>query len=116
MTVANIAMAGLVFLEPVLFGRVVDVLSRSIDMTREAVWGEALALLALWAAVGLSGIVANIAVSLLADRMAHRSRLGAMAAATSSSAGAAAVLPWHVQSGRLMKVMLTGSTTCSACG
>ena len=109
MTVANIAMAGLIFLEPVLFGRVVDVLTRAAYMTREAVWSEALALLALWAAVGLSGIGANVAVSLLADRMAHRNRLAAMARYFQHVLSLPLSFHGDIQSGRLMKVMLTGT-------
>ena len=38
LTAANIALAGLQFLEPVLFGRVVDLLSSAFGMSREAVW------------------------------------------------------------------------------
>ncbi|NOG69235.1 glucan ABC transporter ATP-binding protein/ permease [Roseicella sp. DB1501] len=109
MTVANVAMAGLIFLEPVLFGRVVDVLTRAAYMTREAVWSEALALLALWAAVGLSGIGANVAVSLLADRMAHRNRLAAMARYFQHVLSLPLSFHGDIQSGRLMKVMLTGT-------
>jgi ATP-binding cassette, subfamily B, beta-glucan exporter len=109
MTVANVAMAGLIFLEPVLFGRVVDVLTRAVYMTREAVWSEALALLALWAAVGLSGIGANVAVSLLADRMAHRNRLAAMARYFQHVLSLPLSFHGDIQSGRLMKVMLTGT-------
>ena len=109
MTVANIAMAGLLFLEPVLFGRVVDVLTRAVYMTHEAVWNEALALLALWAAVGLSGIGANVAVSLLADRMAHRNRLLAMGRFFQHVLSLPLSFHGDVQSGRLMKVMLSGS-------
>ncbi|WP_431268854.1 glucan ABC transporter ATP-binding protein/ permease [Dankookia sp. P2] len=109
MTVANIAMAGLLFLEPVLFGRVVDVLTRAVYMTHEAVWNEALTLLALWAAVGLSGIGANVAVSLLADRMAHRNRLLAMGRFFQHVLSLPLSFHGDVQSGRLMKVMLSGS-------
>ena len=62
----------------------------------------------LWAAVGIGGIVANIVVSLQADRMAHRRRLGAMATFFEH----VLVLPFafhHGQhSGRLLKIMLTG--------
>ena len=47
-------------------------------------------LLVLWAVVGIGGIVANIVVSLQADRMAHRRRLGAMATLLRARAGAAA--------------------------
>ncbi|MFZ4407663.1 MAG: glucan ABC transporter ATP-binding protein/ permease [Paracraurococcus sp.] len=109
MSAANVAMAGLIFLEPVLFGRVIDVLTRAAYMTREAVWGEALALLALWAAVGLSGIGANVAVSLLADRMAHRNRLAAMGRFFQHVLSLPLSFHGDVQSGRLMKVMLSGS-------
>ena len=109
MTAANVAMAGLLFLEPVLFGRVVDVLTRAVYMTHEAVWNEALTLLALWAAVGLSGIGANVAVSLLADRMAHRNRLLAMGRFFQHVLSLPLSFHGDVQSGRLMKVMLSGS-------
>src|SRR3712207_4217565 len=109
LTMANVALAGLVFLEPVLFGRVIDVLSHASTMSRAAVWDAALALLALWAAVGLSGIGANVAVSLLADRMAHRNRLLAMGRYFQHVLALPLSFHGDVQSGRLMKVMLTGS-------
>ncbi|MCO6414931.1 glucan ABC transporter ATP-binding protein/ permease [Siccirubricoccus sp. KC 17139] len=106
---ANVALAGLLFMEPVLFGRVVDVLSHAQGMTRSAVWDQALTLLALWGAVGLSGIGANVAVSLLADRMAHRNRLAAMHRFFEHVIALPLSFHGDVQSGRLMKVMLVGS-------
>ena len=106
---ANFALAGLVFLEPVLFGRVVDLLSSAANMSRDSVWAEAFALLALWGAVGLSGIGANVAVSLLSDRMAHRNRL--LWAQRYFEHVLSMPLSFHgdIQSGRLMKVMLVGT-------
>ena len=106
---ANVALAGLQFLEPVLFGRVVDLLSTAAGMSRDAVWAEAFALLALWGAVGLSGIGANVAVSLLSDRMAHRNRL--FWAQRYFEHVLQMPLSFHgdIQSGRLMKVMLVGT-------
>ncbi|MGD9885982.1 MAG: glucan ABC transporter ATP-binding protein/ permease [Reyranella sp.] len=105
---ANVAVAGLQFYEPVLFGKVVDLLSTARDKTADQLWDDARQLLVVWAAVGLGGIVANIVVSLQADRMAHRRRLGAMATFFEH----VLVLPFafhHGQhSGRLLKVMLTG--------
>src|SRR5512143_1549597 len=79
LALANVVVAGLQFYEPVLFGKVVDLLSGARDRSTDALWHDAVQLLGLWAAVGLGGIVANIIVSLQADRMAHRRRLGAMA-------------------------------------
>jgi ATP-binding cassette, subfamily B, beta-glucan exporter len=106
---ANIALAGLQFLEPVLFGRVVDLLSSASGMSRDAVWTEAFALLALWVAVGLSGIGANVAVSLLADRMAHRNRLFWMQRYFEHVLAMPLSFHGDIQSGRLMKVMLVGT-------
>ncbi|UYN93970.1 MAG: glucan ABC transporter ATP-binding protein/ permease [Enhydrobacter sp.] len=108
LAVANVVVAALQFYEPVLFGQVVDLLSSARDKSTETLWREAVHLLVLWAAVGIGGIVANIVVSLQADRMAHRRRLGAMA----SYFEHVLVLPFAFHnlqhSGRLLKIMLTG--------
>jgi ATP-binding cassette, subfamily B, beta-glucan exporter len=109
LAIANTALAGLLFLEPVLFGRVVDVLSHAIGMSRDQVWQRALALLSLWGAVGLSGIGATVAVSLLSDRMAHRNRLTSMHRYFEHVLALPLSFHGDVQSGRLMKVMLVGS-------
>jgi ATP-binding cassette subfamily B protein len=109
LTFAALALAGLSFLEPVLFGRVVDLLSRSERLTNEALWTEALALLALWGAVGLSGIGANVAVALLSDRMAHRNRLVVMGRYFEHVLSLPLSFHGDTQSGRLMKIMLLGS-------
>jgi ABC-type multidrug transport system fused ATPase/permease subunit len=108
LALANVAVAGLQFYEPVLFGKVVDLLSRAKNETAEALWRDTRQILVIWAVVGLCGIVSNIVVSLQADRMAHRRRLGAMALYFER----VLVLPFSFhteqQSGRLLKVMLTG--------
>ncbi len=109
LSIANVALAGLLFLEPVLFGRVVDVLSHAATNTREQVWEQAFALLALWCAVGLSGIGATVAVSLLADRMAHRNRLLSMHSYYEHVLALPLSFHGDIQSGRLMKVMLVGA-------
>jgi ATP-binding cassette subfamily B protein len=108
LALANVAVAALQFYEPVLFGKVVDLLSNARNETTATLWEKARELLVLWAVVGLGGIVANIVVSLQADRMAHRRRLGAMARYFEH----VLVLPFAFHnaqhSGRLLKVMLTG--------
>ncbi len=106
---AALALAGLQFLEPVLFGRVIDLLSRSDRMAEVALWAEAFALLGLWAAVGLSSIGANVAVALLADRMAHRNRLTIMSRYFQHVLSLPLSFHGDTQSGRLMKIMLVGS-------
>jgi ATP-binding cassette subfamily B protein len=108
LTAAAIALAGLQFLEPVLFGRVIDLLSRSSTMDSASVWTQAFVLLAIWGAVGLTGIGANVAVALLADRMAHRNRLSMMSRYFQHVLALPLAFHGDVQSGRLMKVMLVG--------
>ena len=108
LTLANVVLAALQFLEPVLFGRVIDILSRAHALQPAVVWARALELLALWASVGLSGIGANVAIALLADRLAHRNRLAAMAQFFQHVLALPLSFHGDIQSGRLMKVMLVG--------
>ncbi len=68
--VAANAVIGLIQLaEPLLFGRVVDALSRSQPTA---------VLILAWAVLGLLGISAGVVVAIAADRLAHRQRLAAM--------------------------------------
>ena len=69
---ANIAIGLVQLAEPILFGRVVDALSQG---------GAVFSLIALWAAIGLFGIVSGVIVAVAADRLAHRQRLAAMSRA-----------------------------------
>ncbi|WP_426956939.1 glucan ABC transporter ATP-binding protein/ permease [Muricoccus radiodurans] len=109
LALAALALAGLQFLEPVLFGRVVDVLSGADRLPPDEVWRKAISLLVVWAAVGLTGIAANVAVSLLADRMAHRNRLAVMHRYFQHVLAMPLSFHGDTQSGRLMKVMLVGT-------
>ncbi len=109
LAIANVLLAGLYFIEPILFGRVVDLLARSNRMQAAQVWAEAGGLLGVWAAVGLGGIGANIAVALQSDRMAHRNRLAAMSRYFQHVLSMPLSFHGDVQSGRLLKVMLTGA-------
>ena len=57
LALANVAVAALQFYEPVLFGKVVDLLSTAKDKPVDVLWHDASRLLILWAAVGVGGIV-----------------------------------------------------------
>lgn len=109
LAVAALALAGLQFLEPVLFGRVVDLLARSDRMDAATLWSDATTLLAIWGAVGLAGIAANVAVGLFADRMAHRNRLKVMHDYFQHVLSLPLSFHGDTQSGRLMKIMLVGT-------
>ena len=106
---ANLAVAALSFIDPVLFGRVIELLSRATDLSPAELWHQAIILLGIWSAVGIGGIAANAAVALQAERLAHRNRLRAM----SQYYGHVLSLPLSfygdTQSGRLIKAMIAGS-------
>jgi ATP-binding cassette subfamily B protein len=102
---ANIALALLQFIEPLLFGRVVDLLTGSDPGALRS----GLAVLALWGAVGLGGIVANVVVALQADRLAHRRRLAVMARYMEHVLTLPASFHDRASSSRLLKIMLLGT-------
>jgi len=109
LTLANLALAGLQFLEPMLFGRVIDVLSKAASHTADQVWHTSFHLLGLWALVGLGAIGANILVALYADRMAHRRRLAAMASYFEHVLSLPLSFHLDTHSGRLIKTMQQGA-------
>ncbi len=106
---ANIGLAGISFIEPVLFGRIIDVLSNSDKSNPDATWAATLQLLGLWCAAGLVGILAGILVALHADRLAHRRRLAAMSLYFEHVLSLPAAFHGATHSGRLLKIMLGGA-------
>ncbi|MCC7280944.1 MAG: glucan ABC transporter ATP-binding protein/ permease [Acetobacteraceae bacterium] len=107
LALAGTLLAGLSFLEPVLFGRVID--SLSTGGPPEAVWARTITLLAIWGGVGVAGIGANVLVALHADRLAHRNRLAMMSRFFQHVLHLPLSFHGDAHSGRLLKVMLTGA-------
>jgi ATP-binding cassette subfamily B protein len=101
---ANLLLAAAQFAEPVLFGRIVDVLSGKPSAGTSA-WP----LLAAWAAFGLFTIAASAAVALHADRLAHRQRQVVLTSYFEHILQLPLTFHSGTQSGRLMKVMLNGT-------
>ena len=106
---ANLMVAGLQFLDPVLFGRVVNLLSRSDKLPHGELWHEAALLLGIWVAVGIGGIVSNIAVALQTERLAHRHRIKSMGRYFQHVLALPLSFHGGTHSGRLIKGMLTGT-------
>jgi ATP-binding cassette, subfamily B, beta-glucan exporter len=75
LALANVAVASLFFVEPILFGRLIDMLTGAATHPAEGIWRASLITLCAWGAVGVSGIFANFLLALNADRLAHRRRL-----------------------------------------
>src|SRR5271166_1456606 len=101
---ANLGLAGILLLEPWLFGHVIDAL---VAQMRSTAWRY----IGLWAGFGLIGICAGVWVSLQADRLAHRRRLAAITAFFEHAV--ALPLEFHGQhhTGRLLRIMHAGSSS-----
>jgi len=109
LALANLLIAGLQFLDPLLFGRVVNLLSRSDQMAASAFWYRSLALMGIWAGVGLTGIGVNIMVSVQTERLAHRHRIKAMGRFFRHVLTMPLSFHGEAHSGRIIKTMLTGT-------
>src|SRR3984885_15212171 len=109
LALANLIVAGLQFLDPVLFGRVVNLLARSDHMAPNTLWHEAVILLGIWVAVGIGGIISNIAVALQTERLAHRHRITSMSHYFRHVLTLPLSFHGRTHSGRLIKAMLSGT-------
>jgi ATP-binding cassette subfamily B protein len=109
LAVANLAIAGLQFLDPLLFGRIIELLSRSAELPPDTLWGQAARLLGSWVGVGAGSILAGMLVALFADRLAHRRRLDIMGRFHAHVLSLPLAFHGASHTGRLMRVMLGGS-------
>jgi ATP-binding cassette subfamily B protein len=109
LVIANLLVMGFQFAEPVLFGRVINLLAQSDTMTNKSVIHGAVVLLAIWAGIGLVSIGANIMLAVQAERLAHRNRLSAMARYFRHVLSLPPAFHRDRQSGRLLKMMLSGA-------
>lgn len=108
----NLLLVCAVFAEPILFGKVIDVLIRHTSNSSEVtlpLWSLLSPLLVAWVFVGLFAIFSGVLVALFADRLAHARRHVVL----HDYFEHVLELPLHhrdVQhSGRLLKIMLQGT-------
>ncbi|TQF40954.1 cyclic beta-1,2-glucan ABC transporter [Bradyrhizobium sp. UNPF46] len=102
---ANLLLAASQFAEPVLFGRIVDVLSGKSVAGSTSAWPFLLA----WVAFGLFTIVCSALVALQADRLSHRQRQAVLTDYFEHILQLPLTFHSGTHSGRLMKVMLNGT-------
>ncbi|MCA1361445.1 glucan ABC transporter ATP-binding protein/ permease [Bradyrhizobium sp. IC3069] len=105
LAVANLLLAGSQFAEPVLFGRIVDVLSGKTVAGSSSAWP----FLVAWVAFGLFTIVCSALVALQADRLSHRQRQAVLTDYFEHILQLPLTFHSGTHSGRLMKVMLNGT-------
>jgi ATP-binding cassette subfamily B protein len=111
LALAGVALAAANFVEPILFGRIVDTLANAQGGSRQLDYGVLLPLVGAWVGFGLFIIVASTIVSLHADRLSHRHCQ--VVRADYFEHILQLPLSYHTgtHSGRLMKVMITGTNT-----
>ncbi|QOG21425.1 MULTISPECIES: glucan ABC transporter ATP-binding protein/ permease [Bradyrhizobium] len=105
LAVANLLLAASQFAEPVLFGRIVDVLSGKTVAGSNSAWP----FLGAWVAFGLFTIACNALVALQADRLSHRQRQAVLTSYFEHILQLPLTFHSGTHSGRLMKVMLNGT-------
>ena len=110
LAVANVALAISAFAEPILFGRIIDVLTRAqIPGTAPVTFGVLTPLIVAWIAFGFFSIGAGALVALHADRLSHRRRLAVVANYFEHVLELPLAFHTSTHSGRVLKVMLEGS-------
>ena len=110
LALANVGLAIAAFAEPLLFGRIIDVLTRSQNPANPPVTFPALMPLILaWVGFGLFSIGAGVLVALNADRLSHPRRLATMANYFEHVLELPLAFHTATHSGRVLKVMLEGS-------
>src|SRR5258705_5441583 len=108
---ANVLLASSQFVEPYLFGRIVDTLANAQGGSRQISWPDLLPLVAVWVAFGLFIIVAGTMVALHADRLSHRHSQKVRTDYFEHVLQLPLAYHTGTHSGRLMKIMLTGTNT-----
>lgn len=105
LALANLLLAASQFAEPVLFGRIVDVLSGKTVAGSSSAWP----FLGAWVAFGLFTIACSALVALQADRLSHRQRQAVLTSYFEHILQLPLTFHSGTHSGRLMKVMLNGT-------
>src|SRR6478735_3357345 len=110
LALANVALAVSAFAEPILFGRIIDVLTRAqIPGTPAVTFTVLMPLIIAWVAFAFFSIGAGVLVALYADRLSHRARLAVMASYFEHVLELPLAFHTSTHSGRVLKVMLEGS-------
>jgi ATP-binding cassette, subfamily B, beta-glucan exporter len=111
LALANIALALAQFVEPVLFGRIVDRLSGALPAGAGAAARALAPLVGAWIGFGLFIIAAATLVAWFADRLAHRRRNLVLADFFEHVLQLPIAYHAGAHSGRQMKIMLAGTDT-----
>lgn len=102
LAMAGGATASFQVIEPLVFGRAINALSTGADPLRYVFF---------WCFLSLAGFGVSVVISLTADRLAHRRRLGTMAGFAEHLLALPPAFHQQARSGRLMRIMISGCET-----
>jgi len=108
LSIANVALVLALFAEPILFGKIIDGLTRLKASELSDTWPSLAGYLGVWVSFGLFEIVCASFMALHADRLAHRRRHMVLRNYFEHVLQLPASHYNSVHSGRLMKIMLQG--------
>src|SRR5437868_10508853 len=111
LAVANLALASAMFVEPILFGRIVDTLANAQPRVSQIAWRDLMLLVGAWVAFGLFAIVCSTLVALHADRLSHRQYQVVRTIFFEHVLQLPLSYYTGSHSGRLVKVMMSGTST-----
>jgi ATP-binding cassette subfamily B protein len=111
LALANIVLAAAQFVEPVLFGRIVDALSGALPAGLGPAARMLAPLMSAWVGFGLFIILAGTLVAWFADRLAHQRRNLVLADYFEHVLQLPVAYHSGEHSGRQMKIMLAGTDT-----
>lgn len=109
LALANLALAAAQFAEPVLFGKIIDALTNAQRADSNVTFLTLTPLLAAWVGFGLFNIGCGVVVALYADRLAHRRRHAVLTNYFEHVLQLPLSFHGGAHSGRLMKVLLSGT-------
>ena len=104
--IANLFVAALTFLDPLLFGKVVNLLSAGSE------GGQWFHVIGIWILTGIASILFSLTIALFSDRMANRNRLRVMGDYHSHALTLPNAFHSRHHSGRVMRTMWTGVDAC----
>lgn len=110
---ASLIIALAQFAEPVLFGKIVDKLTRSEGQAGPGIWAAVAPLAGLWIGFGLFSILGSALVALRADQLSHRRRLAVMSQFFEHLLNLPQSYHQDMHTGRLLKVLLDGAAGIS---
>ena len=111
LALANLALASAMFVEPLLFGRIIDTLANAQTRVSDLQLRDLMLLLAAWVGFALFAIVCSTLVALHADRLAHRQYQVVRTMFFEHVLQLPLSYYTGSHSGRLVKVMMTGTNT-----